>query len=99
MSMLAYVIGFHPPDEEWRKMKRVYDACVEAGTDVPAEVEKFFGYEEPDERGVTIDQDSLEKSGALTEWRDGDPSSTYCYEVEVAKLRPNVTHIRFFNNR
>ena len=96
MSMSTHVIGFHPPDAEWRKMKKVWDACQEAGTAMPLAVEKFFGYEEPDERGVTINQDSLEKAGALTEWSDGDSSRGY--EVEVAKLPPGVTCIRFFSN-
>jgi hypothetical protein len=42
MGMSTHVVGFKPPDEKWRKMKAVWDACEAAGTDPPAAVSKFF---------------------------------------------------------
>lgn len=55
MSMSTHVVGIVPPDDDWKKMKQVYDACVAANIDVPDNVWDFFNNEEPDDAGVLID--------------------------------------------
>jgi len=92
MSMSTHVIGFHPPNDKWKQMKAIWDSCVSAGVDVPGEVYDFFDGESPDERGVEFD---LKDAGVATEWEDRHRQG---YELEIAKLPPNITHIRFYNS-
>ncbi len=89
----THIKGFRPPDKKWRKMKVIHDACESAGIEAPESVMEFFGYENPDERGVEVDLD--EKSG-LANWGDDTPREGF--EVEIAKLPKNITHIRFYNS-
>ncbi len=93
MSHSNTVVAFRPPDEKWEAMKAVRESCVAAGIAVPKEVEKFFDWKEPDERGVEIRSDALQKSGALRDWKDEFHEG---YEVDVKKLPADVTVIRFF---
>ena len=90
MSMSTHVVGFRPPDEEWRKKKAAWDAMRAAGMEPPDELWSFFGGEEPDERGI-------ETQIHCTEWDDGPDGACTGYEVEIASLPDNITHIRFFN--
>lgn len=85
------VIGLRPPDAKWRAMKSVYDACIEAGIEIPKEVEQFFGgaEQEPDPSGVEVDIRS-----ALTEYEDDSSSG---YELHVDKLPKDVKIVRFYN--
>ena len=86
--MSAHVIGFAPPDDEWRRMKAVWDACINANVPVPDYVAKFFDWQEPDERGVEVEIPATEWEDDL---RDG-------YEIEVSKIPPQVKFIRFYNS-
>jgi hypothetical protein len=92
MGMSCHVVGFHPPDEKWRKMKEAYDACKKAGVDPPRTVEEFFGYEPPDESGVEV---KLKGTPCCKEYRaemrDG-------YEIDLTKIPKGLTVIRFFNS-
>jgi hypothetical protein len=96
MGHHAYVVGFKPPDEKWKKMKAAYEACKKAGVEPPNEVRHFFEDCAPDECGVTIDQEVLLKAKALREWDDGDMCSGF--EVDITKLPEDVTVIRFVNS-
>ncbi len=96
MSMSTSVVGFHPPDEKWKKMKAVWDACMAAGTTVPPEVSMFFNGERPDDEGVKTE---------LTSYNKPHPSCTpytgpakQGYEIDLSKLPPNITKIRFYNS-
>ncbi len=95
MGMSTSVKGFKPPDDKWKKMKEVYDACAKAGVPEPSEVSKFFGYDKPDPAGVTVEEDALIKCGAVKEYsadmQDG-------YEIDVKRLPPDVTIIRVYNS-
>lgn len=93
MSMITHVVGFRPADAKWRDMKAVWDACENAGVHVPAEVDKFFNGENPDEHGVRID---LEKSNCVQEWSNGEAAESG-FDVNVKLLPPDVTVIRFYN--
>tara|TARA_R100000656_G_scaffold104176_1_gene75945 strand:- start:14702 stop:14866 length:165 start_codon:yes stop_codon:yes gene_type:complete len=42
MGMDLMVEGFRTPDEKWGSMKKVWDACVAAGTSIPVEVHNYF---------------------------------------------------------
>lgn len=92
--MSTHVIGIKPPDDVWRRMKRAYDACVEAGVRVPIVVENFFEGTTPDPAGVTVELELLE---CVQPWVDADRTSSG-FEVDVRGLPPNVTVVRFFND-
>lgn len=95
MGMSTHVTAFVPPDAKWQTMKAAYDACKAAKVAVPADVAQFFGYCDPDPAGVTVNQSQLEACGAL---KDYDDESSDGYEIEIAKLPPHVTKIRFWNS-
>ena len=98
MGMLMHVVGFVPPDDEWCKMKAVYDACAAAEVDAPKDVLKFFGMCEmdeggggPDAHGREVGQEAM--GSAVTKWSDDYRNG---YEVEVAKLPKNIKVLRFY---
>lgn len=95
MSMHTHVIGFKAPDAKWKKMKKIYDSCTDAGIDVPEEVLKFFNYEPPDDAGVEVE---LEESTCIKKWRtDGEDG----FVIDVKKLlteHADVTHVRVYNS-
>lgn len=93
--MATYVVGFKPPDSTWRNMKAVWDACKAAGVPAPEVVLAFFGYEQPDDQGVTVDVRALEGSGAVREWHDDSANG---YEVDLSKLDPTIKTLRFYNS-
>lgn len=88
MGMSTDVQGFRPPGEQFEKMRAAYEACSEAGVDIPGEVEDFFEGEPPDPQGVCVDI-----AEAATE-RPGGAG----YEVDLTKLPAGVTVIRFTNS-
>ena len=88
MSMSSNVIGFKPPDEKWRQMKLVYDACRTAGVDVPETVNEFFNHEKPDDMGVVVEI-------PFHEYRDDMQEG---FEVHLLELPADIRVIRFFNS-
>ena len=100
MSMSTHIIGFRPPDEKWRKMKAVWDACVAADMSIPNTVHEFFGGESPDPNGVEVDLFSSAlyhhgKPSAVKKWNADMQEG---FEVDVTKLPKDVTIIRFYNS-
>lgn len=92
MSMSTHVVGIRPADEKWKKMKAAYDACMAAKVAVPKDVEEFFDYEPPDTLGVRIE---IEKLPCTSKYRDDMRDG---FEVDIKKLPPDVTVIRFYNS-
>ena len=90
MSMSTHIIAFRPPDEDWLKMKQVYDACLTAGIDIPDQVASFFGDDRPDDTGVRIDIDHL-----LEEWQE---DSRQGFQLELSKLPADIKILRFYNS-
>lgn len=91
MGMSTYVKGFRPPDEKFKQMKAVYDACVAAETRVPEEVQAFFEHEEPDESGIEVDL-----GDAVYDWDNG--KSVWGKEIHLDELPKDVKYIRFCNS-
>jgi hypothetical protein len=87
--MSTHVTGFAPPDEQWAKMKAIWDACEAAGIEVPDEVEEFFGGEAPDPAGVEVDL-------PLRKWNGGEGGAGY--ELDIASIPPQVKTLRFYNS-
>ena len=91
MGMSTNVIGFKAPDDKWRKMKAIWDACEAADIDIPEEVYEYFDCREPDPAGVTVDIDYV------SEWSDSDRVMSGI-EISVKDLPPGLTSIRFYNS-
>jgi len=100
MSMSTFVFGVRPPDDKWKGMKAVRDACIKVGTPVPEEVEKFFNYEKPDDKGIlvefTMDNKGKVSNGCCKPFYD----ENNCYEgfeIELSKVPKDITILRFVN--
>lgn len=97
MGMSHRVEGFRPPDEKWKAMKAIWDACDAAGIAPPDEVSRFFGDDDPDDAGVMVrlagmhDEDG-ESHEAVTrlggDFEDG-------WEVDIRRLPSDVHIVRF----
>ena len=90
MGMSTRIVGFQPPDDNWKTKKAAWDACETAGVPIPPELLEFFGGEEPDDNGREIDI-----TMATTPW---GTESSEGFEIEIAKLPPNTKIIRFYNS-
>ena len=92
MSIGLYISGMSEPDEEFRKLKAVYDACKAADVlpeNYPPEVEHYFGgYEPEDLMGKDIDIDA-----AIIK---GDKYMSTDFTVDITLLPPGVKYIRFW---
>lgn len=106
MSMSSHVVGFIPPDDEWKKKKAAWDACKSAGVEPPLELCKFFGDSTPDNNGREIDLTPYGQYGSVRKneatdcakhWWGNDHGSEG-FEVDLAKLPPNVKILRFYNS-
>ena len=94
MGMSIHVVGFKAPDKVWENMKVAFEACEAAGIDPPKELWDFFGGEQPDDQGVSVE---IEGKDAVKEYDDPSGCATG-YQVEISKLPKDVTHIRFYNS-
>ena len=92
MSMSTTVVGIKPPDIKWKKMKEVYDACMSAQVDIPDEVDRFFGGEKPDEKGVVV---SLRGHICCVKWQAEMEEG---FEVNLNHLPEDISIIRFYNS-
>lgn len=92
MSMSSHFTGFSPPDDKWRQMKAVWDACANAHIPPPKEVSEYFDYRTPDETGVEVRiPDSIVREFSPYDGADG-------WEIELSKLPKNVKFLRFVNS-
>lgn len=92
MGMSTHVVGFKPPDDKWKKMKAVWDACSKAGISVPDDVLEFFGHATPDSKGVEVE---IEDHECCDEYNARESQG---FEINIKKLPPDVTVIRFYNS-
>lgn len=90
MSLSIRIKGFVPPDNTWKQMKAVWDACEAADIPVPREVSEFFNDATPDERGV---EHNLENSPAVIKYSDAERDG---FEVDLSKLKTSIRVIRFY---
>lgn len=95
MRMNTHVYGFKPPDDYWKAMKKIWDACHEAKIDPPEKVGDFFDWQPPEDNGVKVDEDWLTQCGALEEYRGAGESG---HEIIVANLPKDVKVIRVWNS-
>jgi len=91
MGMSTHCVGFRPANDSWNKMKTVWENCEAAGVPVPDEVKQFFNFESPGDKpgqevplGESLSEYSCENKNG--------------YEVDVTKLPPGITTLRFYNS-
>lgn len=92
MGMSTHVVGFKPPDDKWKNMKKAWDACEKAGINIPYEILEFFDHQAPDDSGVEV---SIERLDCTQKWIG---ESCDGFEVDIKKLPADVTVIRFYNS-
>ena len=90
MSMSTHISGVVPADDEYKKMIHVYDACVEAGIDVPQEVWDFFGGDVPDPNGTVIDI----KEACVPFKAEGCSG----FEIDIVAIPEHIKTLRFYNS-
>ena len=93
MGMSTHIVGIKPPDDTWKKMKAIHDACLAAGlgASIPKEVEDYFNNETPDAMGVVVD---LEDAAGVLEYRTESHAG---FSVDLRKLPPDIKILRFWN--
>lgn len=89
MGMSVHLSGIRPPDEKWKAMKRVWDACEAAMVLIPDAVLKFFHHEKPDSEGVVVPLSEPEHY--VQHGADGRNH----YDVQLDKLPKDVKVVRF----
>jgi hypothetical protein len=90
MSMSTHVIGFITPSETYKLKVAAWRACAAAGVDIPTELNEFFNYETPQDAGMQVKID-------LAVY----PYSANCksgFDVDINKLPPGVSVVRFYNS-
>ena len=92
--MSTHVIGIKPADEEWKKMKAIWDACEDAKVEIPSKVLDFFNGEEPNDHGVVIDLEFLPEESVQEYLGDAENG----YDIFIDKLPEDIKIVRVFNS-
>lgn len=96
MEMPMSVEAFKPPNEKWKTMKAVWDACDRAGLEPPEEVIEYFNGESPDEVGVKVGDWGMGTPKLyppwLAQWRT---PMQHGFEIDTSKLPKDVSIVRF----
>jgi hypothetical protein len=96
MGMNTHVVGFKAPNDKWKRMKKAYEACVEAGIEIPESIDDFFGGEMPDEGGIEVE---IEYHSSVQRFSDPHPRDGFIVDIKgLLEHYPDLTHIRFFNS-
>lgn len=90
MSQSMHVIGVGKPDENHRKMYAAYQSCLAAGISIPDEINEYFDWSTPNENGRKIE---LRRGDSIKEYKADMREG---FDVDLSKLPPNITHVRFF---
>lgn len=94
MSIDVYIKGVISTDtEKWNKMKKIYNAYVEANLSVPNDIREFFKWTNPNVAPAEGMQVEIDNS-AIIFTSDSDRCAD-CYTVDLRKIPTDVTHIIF----
>jgi hypothetical protein len=91
--MGTHVVGFKTPDDKFKKMLAIYNACAAAGIEVPEKVLLFFNDEKPDPTGVEVDMHDLH---GVKAWSDGEVCEGY--EIDLRLIPPDIQIIRVYTS-
>lgn len=90
--MTISILGFRPPEEEYKQKIAVYFACKKAGVSLPREIEDFFQDQTPTECGITI---NLEEWHGCCSFSRNEMTGEDVYRVHLNKLPKGVEIIIF----
>ena len=90
MGMSTHVVGFRPPDEEWKRMKELWDLSEKYEVSLPIEVEEFFNGECPEDAGIEVDLKDVQEM-----FQDDGRSG---FDIVLSKLPKSIDRIRFYNS-
>lgn len=96
MGMSMHVEGVVRPNDEWAKMKTVYDACVAARVAIPSEVREYFDYKAPDVAGRCVLLGTFGSPKEAPCVREFTSEGVQGLEVQLDTLPPGLASIRFF---
>lgn len=97
MGMTSYVIGIRPPDDKYKKMLAVYNACITANIVIPDEITDFFNGQDPDPAEVHIDLKDTGKNPCVLNYYDVEGNSQGL-EVVLDRLPKDIRILRFVNS-
>lgn len=86
MSVSIYVRGVKAPTDEYKKKLHAYRALEDAGLSIPDELSAYFGHNEPEEDGVSININGACEGDIMSE--DG------VVTIDLSKLPKGVTHVK-----
>jgi len=95
MGMSTHIVGVRNLDGQFQKMLAVKLACESAAVAYPPEVVGYFQYPQESEKNLRESMEEIDIKVAI-EKRSEDSRSIW--EVDLAKLSPEVKSIRFSND-
>jgi hypothetical protein len=93
MSGTLHVVGFKPANDKFKKMKGVWDACTQAGIEIPDEVQCFFRDKEPSDLGVEVILEGMTRDIAVTPYT---ADMIEGFDVDLTKLDSDIKILRFY---
>ena len=94
MSMSTFVKGL-VDDEYHAKMVKAYEACGEAGTDIPVKLDEYFDSIDMDGHEAVAEDGKKLVELPTRKWADEVGEG---FELDVADIPENVKTIRFWNS-
>ena len=87
MSVDLCYCGIVEPTDEFHKKYTAFKACQDAGIEPPQALWDYFDGDEPNPSGLAVQIDARE-------FEDG--SYGYIHEIDLTKLRPDITKIQIW---
>lgn len=95
--MSTYILGFTPDtDKDFQRHKKILLVCLEGKVSLPPETAQYFDSDKPHESLLDEKLEINLKEGVHYEKWSKDMSSGF--EVDLSKLPPGVTKLRFVNS-
>jgi hypothetical protein len=91
MSYILDVVGFIPPNDEYREKRKLLEELDNADLDIPDELEKFFRFDPPNDAGIPVE---LEFTSGYDEVKNGR-----WLQIDITKIPAGVKTIRFSYER
>jgi hypothetical protein len=94
MSTSIFIRAIKPADEYFMKMKKAFEACINANIRPPQEIIDYFDNQNPHEMGVIIDHYSLPekcREEISKDYEDG-------YRIDIQSLPNGVRYIEVYSS-
>lgn len=95
--MSTHIQAFTPDtDPEYVRHKKVFLVCKESRVGLPPETAAYFGYDVPEDYLLDDKLNVTLKEGE--HYHHLRMGSSEGFEIDIVKLPPGVTKLRFYNN-